>query len=218
MLTTTFSITTIIIVVTCIVSFIAFSNARLKNDLLFWPAEIDDRGQYYRFLTYGFVHGDFLHLAFNMMSLYSFGAYVEKYLYTQSHLFGHSAPMMYISLYVLGLIVSTIPDYFYYKNYSSYRALGASGAVCAVIFSGIMLEPKLPISMLFIPVRIPGYIFGVIFIAISIWLGKRGGDNIGHRAHISGAIFGILFTIIAAKLFSNFDVVKSFLDEVLNRY
>lgn len=219
MLTTTFSITTIIIVITCIVSFIAFGNERLKNDLLFWPYEIEDRKQFYRFLTYGFVHGDILHLAFNMMSLYSFGDYVEKYLFSQSHLFGHSAATMYILLYVLGLIVSTIPDYFYYKNYSSYRALGASGAVCAVIFSGIMLQPKLPISLIFLPrLPIPGYIFGLIFIIISIWLGKRGGDNIGHRAHISGAVFGILFTIIAARAFSNFDVVKSFLDAVLNRY
>lgn len=213
-----FSITTIIIIVTCVVSLGAFNNPRLKNDLLFWPAEIEDRNQYYRFLTYGFVHGDFLHLAFNMLSLYSFGTYVEKYLYTQSFLFGHSAASMYIALYVLGLIISTIPDYFYYKNYSAYRALGASGAVCAVIFSGIMLQPKLPISMFFIPIAIPGYLFGIIFLLISIWLGKRGGDNIGHRAHISGAIFGVLFTIIAARAFSGFDVVKAFLDEVLNRY
>jgi len=214
----TFSITTIIIVVTCIVSFIAFGNERLKNDLLFWPAEVEDRRQFYRFLTYGFVHGDIMHLGFNMISLYSFGMFVEKYLFTQSHLFGHSGPTMYLLLYFLGLIVAAIPDYFYYKNYSSYRALGASGAVCAVIFSGIMLYPKLPIGIIFLPIEIPGYIFGVIFIAISIWLGKRGGDNIGHRAHISGAIFGILFTIIAAKAFSGFDVVKSFLDQVLHRY
>jgi len=199
------------------VSFIAFGNERLKNDLLFWPAEVDDRRQFYRFLTYGFVHGDIMHLGFNMISLYSFGLFVEKYLFTQSHLFGHSGATMYILLYFLGLIVSAIPDYFYYKNYSGYRALGASGAVCAVIFSGIMLYPKLPIGIIFLPFEIPGYIFGVIFIGISIWLGRRGGDNIGHRAHISGAIFGILFTIIAAKAFSGFDVVKSFLDQVLNR-
>ncbi len=210
-----FSITTIIIIATCIVSVSAFNNPRLKNDLLFWPAEIEDRRQYYRFLTYGFVHADFMHLAFNMISLYSLGNFLENNFIT---LFGRMGSVMYILLYVLGLIFSTIPDYYYYKNYSGYRALGASGAVCAVIFAAIMIYPTMSLSFFFLPFGIPGYLFGILFLLVSVWLAKRGSDNIGHRAHFSGAIFGMLFTIVTARVFADFDVIKAFISQILNRY
>jgi membrane associated rhomboid family serine protease len=210
------SITLLIILITCAVSFPAFNNESLRNQLLFWPAEIRDRGQYYRFLTYGLVHGDFGHLAFNMFSLYSFGVYVEKYLYSYPHIFSDKNRIFYFLLYLLALIFSTIPDYFKYRDNYAYRALGASGAVSAVIFSGIMLNPTIGIQIFFIPINIPGYIFGFLYLGLSAYLSNRGG-NIGHRAHFSGAIFGILFTIIAVKLYSGHDVMKTFVDEILHR-
>jgi membrane associated rhomboid family serine protease len=212
-----FSITLSIIILTCLISVTAFNNDKIKNDLLFWPAEIDDRRQFYRFLTYGLVHGDIMHLAFNMISIYSFGEYVEKYLFSHPTLFGASGKIIYLILYVSAIIVSAIPDYVMYRNTYAYRALGASGAVCAVIFAGIVLSPTLPINLFFIPIDIPGYIFGAIFLAISVWLGKRGGDNIGHRAHFTGAIYGILFTIIVGRAVAHYDVVKAFFNAILNR-
>jgi membrane associated rhomboid family serine protease len=178
---------------------------------------IDSRKQYYRFITNGFVHGDLIHLAFNMLALFSFGEYVEGYLYTKPTLFGTKAKMVFLGLYVLGLIVSVIPDYFQYRNNYSYRALGASGAVSAVIFSFIMLDPAQKISVFFIP-NIPGYIFGVIFLALSAFLAKRGGGNIGHRAHFSGAVFGILYTVIMAKLIANTDILPAFWEIIKSRY
>lgn len=213
------SITLCIIIITCLISFPAFSREKIKEDLLFWPAEIQSRNQYYRFITGGFVHGDLMHLAFNMISLLSFGEYLEStYLFSSPALFGSNGKLVYIGLYALGLIFSVLPDYFQYRNNFSYRALGASGAVSAVIFATIILQPSMPLRLLFIPIDIPGYIFGFIFLALSAYLAKRGGDNIGHRAHFSGAIFGVLFTIVAGKLLANYDVIGSFTEAIKARY
>jgi len=211
-----FSITISIIIITSIISIAAFNREKIKEDLLFWPAEIDRRKQYYRFVSCGFVHGDVMHLAFNMISLLSFGEFLEIYLFTD--LFGSQGKYMYLVLYVLGLIFSVIPDYFQYRNNFAYRALGASGAVSAVIFAAIILKPTMPLRIIFIPIDIPGYIFGFLFLALSAYMAKRGGDNIGHRAHFSGAIFGILFTVVAAKLMSDYDVFKAFIQAIKSRY
>jgi membrane associated rhomboid family serine protease len=211
------SITLSIIIITAITSFIAFNNEKLKEDLLFWPAEIKSRRQYYRFITCGFVHGDLMHLAFNMISFLSFGEYLEQGLFSHPALFGSNGKFVFLALYVLALVVSVIPDYFKYKDDFSYRALGASGAVSAVIFAFIMIEPMRELRVFFaIPIK--GYLFGILFLAISVYLSRRGGDNIGHRAHFSGAIFGILFTVIAAKLLANYDILGAFAQAIRDRF
>jgi len=209
-----FSITVSIIILTCLISFTAFGNERMKENLLFWPAEVDSRKQFYRFLTYGFVHGDFMHLGFNMISLYSFGEYVEKYLFTYTHVFGAQAKIFYAALYFLSLIVSAIPDYLAHRNNYSYRALGASGAVSAVIFSAILLEPTMPLRFFFIPIDIPGWLFGLLFLGLSAYLAKRGNDNIGHSAHFWGGVFGLVFTWLASRAFTDVNVIQRFIDDV----
>jgi membrane associated rhomboid family serine protease len=206
------SVTLIIIIITCLVSFPAFNNEKLKEDLLFWPYEINHRNQYYRFLTGGAIHADTMHLLFNMVSLYSFGIAAEKYLFPV--LFGDKSVILYAALYLLALVFACIPDFFKYRNQSFYRALGASGAVSAVIYAAITIEPLMPIRFFFIPVDIPGYIFGFVFLGLSYYLAKRGGGNIGHNAHFWGAVFGVVFTIIAARAFSPVDLVKRFIDQV----
>lgn len=211
------SITLSIVILTVAISVSAFSKEKIKEDLLFWPAVINSRNQYYRFLTNGFVHGDLVHLAFNMIALYSIGEYVETYLFANPMLFGEKAKLLYLLLYVLGLIVSVLPDYFKYRNNYSYRALGASGAVSAIIFAFIMLDPTQKISVFFIP-GVPGYLFGIIYLVLSAYMAKRGGDNIGHMAHFSGAIFGILYTVILGKLVANQDILMGFWETVKGRY
>jgi membrane associated rhomboid family serine protease len=206
------SITLIIIIITCLVSFPAFSNHKMKEDLLFWPYEINRQNQFYRFLSGGVVHADTMHLLFNMVSLYSFGIALEKFLFPV--LFGDKTQALYTSLYVLSLVAACVPDYFKYRNQSYYRALGASGAVSAVIFAAITIEPTMPIRFFFIPIDIPGYIFGFVFLGLSYYLAKRGGDNIGHNAHFWGAVFGVVFTIIAARAFSPVDLVQQFIQKV----
>jgi membrane associated rhomboid family serine protease len=211
------SITLSIVILTVLISFSAFNNEKIKEDLLFWPAQIDSQKQYYRFFTNGFVHGDLIHLAFNMLALYSFGQALELSEFPKTTLFGSKAKLFFIGLYVLGLFFSVLPDYFKYRNNYAYRALGASGAVSAMIFSFIMLNPTRELSIFFIR-GVPGYIFGIIFIALSAFLAKRGGGNIGHRAHISGAIFGILYTVILAKIIGNQDILVNFWELIKSRY
>jgi membrane associated rhomboid family serine protease len=207
----TLTITLIIIIITVLISIAAFSNQKITEDLLFWPAYMDERKQYYRFFTYGFIHADYMHLAFNMISFWSFGTALERSLFP--YLFEDKAKIVFIGLYVLAIVFSTLPDYFRNRKNFSYRALGASGAVSAVIFASITLEPMSEISMFFLP-RIPGYIFAIIFLALSTYLAKRGRDNIGHGAHITGAIFGMLYTIIMAKVLANYDAVQQFIQAI----
>ncbi|HEY0677837.1 MAG TPA: rhomboid family intramembrane serine protease [Chitinophagaceae bacterium] len=204
-----FSITVTIIIITCLISIAAFGNQKIQEDLLFWPAAMKSPNQYYRFFTYGLIHADYLHLGFNMISFWSFGQFVEQQLFL--YLFEDKGKLIYISLYVLAIIVSTLPDFFRNRNNYAYRALGASGAVSAVIFAGITLQPMLPIRFFFIPIDIPGYLFALIFLGLSTYLAKRGQDNIGHGAHITGAVFGLVYTIVVAKVVADFDAIQAFI-------
>ena len=221
------TITASIVIITCLVSIAAFSNQKVQGDLIFYPAVIKSNNQFYRFFTYGFIHADIVHLAFNMISLWSFGKLLETDAYfdrdtgegfrTFKSLFGDKGGLMYVALYVLGIIVSVIPDYIKHRTNYAYRALGASGAVSAVIFAAIALEPKkLELYLFFIPIPIPGYIFALIFVLLSTYLARKGQDNIGHGAHLTGAIFGLVFTIVAAKLIAGYDVVQGFIQALRN--
>lgn len=206
-----FSITIAIIAVTAIISFIGFQNHKVMEDLLFWPAAIRERNQYHRFLTCGFIHLDVTHLLFNMISLYAFGEYVELGLFSSSGLFGSYGKMFYLGLYLSAIIVAIIPDFFIHRNSPGYRSLGASGAVSAVVFSAILLKPLTPLRIFLIPIDIPGFIFGGIFLLISAVLARTGRGGVAHGAHFSGAVYGILFTSIAAKLFADFNAIKVFI-------
>ena len=207
------SITLAIIIFTCIVSFPAFGNTKLQNDLLFWPYMIDRKGQYHRFVTGGLIHADVMHLMFNMVSLYSFGLAVEEILFPA--IFGEKARILYVVLYLLSIIFAGIPDYFNHRRNPGYRALGASGAVSGVIYAAIMIVPTMPIRFFFFPIDIPGYVFGFAYLAMSYYLAKRGGDNIGHSAHFWGAVFGLLFTAAAARMIAHQDLLGSFIHQIL---
>jgi len=208
------SITFLIIAITSIVSILAFSRDQLKEDLLFWPFLIKREGQYYRIITHGALHADTMHLIFNMVSFYSFGIALEEYFFPV--LFGELARAIFALLYVLGIIASVIPDLIKHRDHSYYRSLGASGAVSAVVFSAITIQPKMPIQFFFIPFPIPGYIFGLAFLVLSATLAKKGGGNIGHNAHFWGSIFGIVFTYVAARLLSGVDLIQQFVAAVIN--
>ncbi|PWT78483.1 MAG: rhomboid family intramembrane serine protease [Bacteroidetes bacterium] len=195
--------TIVIIVITCIVSFIGFNNAKVIDDLIFWPPGITNRRQYYRFITCGLIHADYIHLAFNMLTLFFFGKFMEQYYLAILGL----PQYYYIALYIGALAVSNIPSYFKHKNDYNYRSLGASGAVSAVLFAFILLKPWVTIYVFFIPV--PAIIYAVIFLAYSVYMSRRGGDYINHDAHFYGALFGIIFTIIARP-----EVVGNFLTEL----
>lgn len=207
------TITLIIIIITALVSFGGFSNERLVNDLIFYPPAITRQKQWYRFFTCGLIHADAGHLIFNMLALYLFGDIVEKYFIL---LFGSSGKLLYLLLYILALFFCLLPTFAKHKNDYSYRSLGASGAVSAVIFASILFNPLVGIGLFFIPIYIAGFIFGILYLLVSNWLEKRGGGNVNHSAHIYGALFGIAFTIIACSLFSGYPVLNNFVEQIKN--
>jgi len=207
------SLSLILVIINCAVSIPAFSNPRLMNDLIFFPPAIRNQQQYYRFLTHGFLHADVPHLIFNMVALYSFGGAVEK-IFSLQCLFGTNGKLMYLLMYLTALVVATLPTYHKNKYNQYYRSLGASGAVSAVVFAGITLLPQLPINIFFIPIDIPGYLFGLLYLVISAWLDKKGSSNINHSAHFWGAAYGIVFTVACCAAFAPLDLWDNFMKQL----
>jgi membrane associated rhomboid family serine protease len=206
-----FTITVVILAITCIVSFTAFSNEKIMEDLIFYPPAVTNRNQWYRFITCGFIHADIMHLAFNMYSFYLFGRMVEE---AFIQIFGDKGKLLYILLYIIALIVCLLPTYLNNKENYHYRSLGASGAVSAVIFAGIFIFPTMKMGLFLIPIMVPGFVFGPIFLILSAYLAKRGHGNINHSAHIWGGIFGIVFLIVCSQFLSSYRPVEMFISQV----
>ena len=205
------SITLIIIIITALVSIGAFNNQKMMDDLIFYPPAVSKRNQFYRFFTCGLIHADWGHLIFNMLALYFFGVGVEEGFVA---LFGKYGGYVYLFMYVSALLISLLPTYFNNKENYQYRSLGASGAVSAVIFAGLMLAPETEVVILFLPFfPIPGFIFAPLYLLISFWLDKRGGGNINHSAHIWGAIYGLAFVIVAGRVI-DYNVVENGLHRI----
>ena len=205
------TITLVILLLTCIISFTAFSNDKITEDLIFYPPAITNHNQWYRFITCGFIHADFMHLAFNMYTFYLFGDMVER---AFIQIFPDYGKILYVILYVAALIVCLLPTYMQHKDDYHYRSLGASGAVSAVIFVGIFLNPTMGMGIFPIPFHIPAFIFGPLYLVISFYLAKKGRGNINHSAHIWGALFGIVYFIITCQFMSSYRPLENFMMEV----
>ena len=186
MLNLPFNHTVTLIIITLIVSFMAFSNQKIMNRLIFWPPAMKN-GQYDRYITHGFVHADGTHLFFNMFTLFFFGSVIEKF---YRHFF---YDLGFVLFYLGALIVAILPSYLKNKDNPNWASLGASGAVSAVLFAYILFQPWKLIFVFFIPV--PAIVFAVLYVAYSIWSGKRMNDNINHSAHLWGAAYGVIVTI-----------------------
>jgi membrane associated rhomboid family serine protease len=179
----------LILAATCIVSFIAFNNRRVMDDLILWPPAIARKHEYYRLVTYGLVHADGTHLLFNMLTLFFFGrAMAPLYDAWLGGMFGFAL------FYLGGLVVSILPTYLKNRNNANYHSLGASGAVSAVLFGYILLAPWSQIIVLVIP--LPAIIYAVLYTAYSIYMDRRGQGNINHSAHLWGAAYGVVFTLL----------------------
>ncbi len=196
-----------IIALTVIVSLVAFNNRELFRRLVFSPYDIKHFKNSYRFLSYGLIHADWVHLLVNMMVLYSFGRIVEA---SYIGLFGIKGILYYLLLYIGGIALSTLPSYGKHKNDYSYTAVGASGAVSAVVFASIIFSPLSKIYIFPLPIGIPAILFAVLYLVYSWYMGKKNLDNVGHDAHFWGAIFGFVFTIILKPaLFMNLIAILS---------
>jgi membrane associated rhomboid family serine protease len=183
-----------IIAITVIISFLAFNNPELFQRLRFNAWLIKERKQNWRFFTYALLHAGWMHLLVNMFVFYSFGRFVEKVFQLE---FGMGQGILYfVLLYVGGVLFSTLYDFSKQKSNPHYDAVGASGAVAAVLFSSILLAPTNSLFIFPIPFPVPAWLFGVLYLIYSVYMGKKGSDNIGHNAHFFGAVFGLVFTII----------------------
>lgn len=177
----------LIIAITAIISF-AIPNGSLNFEKYkFNVGAILHRKEYIRLLSSGFLHADIMHLVFNMMTLYFFGPVILKGFGTVG----------FLIIYIASILLGNIFSLYIYKNQSWYSAIGASGGVSGILFSAIAVVPDIGIYFFFIPIPIPGYIFGLLYFGYSVYsmLNPRMNDNIGHAAHLGGAFFGLVYSI-----------------------
>ena len=181
-------LTLILIAVTVLVSWLAFDRPRLLDRLILWPPAIDRQKQYDRLLTHGFIHADWQHLLFNMITLFFFGRIAEQVIGSMI------GPIGFLLFYLSAIVIAILPTYLRHRHDTRYRSLGASGAVSAVLFAFILVQPWSLIFVFFLPV--PAIVYGAFFVGYSIWMDRQGGDNTNHNAHLSGAIYGVLFMLL----------------------
>ena len=142
-------------------------------------------GEQIRMFSSGFLHADFPHLIFNMLTLYFFAPVVIEYL----------GDFSFALIYIGSLIFGSLLTMLLHKNDYSYRAVGASGAVTGVLYSAILLQPDMMLGIFFV-IPIPAYLFGILYLMYSIYGMKAKNDNIGHTAHFGGAIGGYVITLV----------------------
>ena len=185
-------ITYIIIAATLLISIATFSNNELRDKLIFNPFRIAHDGEWYRFLSAGFIHADWLHLIVNMFVLYMFGMVVEQYLV----LYSFKLPNVnFLLLYFVSLVLSSVSTYYKYKHTALYNSLGASGAVSGLLFAFVVFAPTQEICLYGI-LCLPGWAWLPIYIFYSTYMAKQGRDNINHDAHLWGGIVGALYVIV----------------------
>lgn len=186
------SVSLIIIALTVGLSLLAFQNAAFFEKALFRPYLMKHHNEWWRWISSGFIHLDYGHLFVNMLSFYFFGAYVESAfgVITES-----SNGIMFLIFYLSAIVVSGMYDYNRHQDQYAYSALGASGAVSAVIFSYVMFDPFGSIYLYFF-IKLPAWMFGLLYLFYEYYMGKKQMDNIGHNAHFFGAVYGLLFPVI----------------------
>ncbi|MCF6240201.1 MAG: rhomboid family intramembrane serine protease [Bacteroidales bacterium] len=185
------SITFFIIILTSSVSIYAFNNRQLFDKFKLNPYMVVNRKEYNRIYTHALLHADWGHLIFNMLTLYFFGGMVEKYFI----MIFPAGKLMYALLYAVGILISALPTVLKHKNNHYYNSVGASGAVSAVLFAGILFDPHMSIFIMFIPIPIPAFLFGIAYLVYSQYMSRQNRDNINHDAHFYGAVFGFTFPI-----------------------
>ena len=190
-----------LIVINVAFSYAAFSSREIMGKAIFNPYIVYEHKEWWRFITSGFIHADWPHLIINMYVLYMFG---ETTLFFYRINFGEQNIYYFLLMYFGGMIVSHLPSYQKHKHDFHYNSLGASGAVSSVVFAYIVFQPFSTLYLFFV-IPLPAILFGVLYVIYSYQAAKRGQDNIGHEAHLWGAIFGFVFTMLMKPdLFSNF--------------
>lgn len=189
------SVSIFILLLTSLVSYLAFKNSSLFYKLDFSPVIMENQSQWYRFISHALIHADWIHLGLNMFVLWMFGAYTEAYF--EAYL-GAKGSFYFILLYVGGIGFAVLPSYKKHRNNPAYHSVGASGAISAVVFSSIIFEPGMDLCLYGLPfLCFPGIIWGLVYLIYSYQKAKKSDDRINHDAHLWGALFGICFTLIS---------------------
>ncbi len=175
----------VVIALSCGISYLAFRKPELMHAWLFSSSDIIRGREYHRLLTSGFIHADMAHLVFNMYSLYSFGCFIEQY-------YGIG---MFLTIYFASILGGNLVS-LYLHRHEAYRALGASGGVCGIIFASIFLLPGGSVYLFFVPIPIPSWLFAIVFVAFSMYGARNRLGNIGHDAHLGGALVGLFTTTL----------------------
>jgi membrane associated rhomboid family serine protease len=190
----------LIIIVTCAISFTAFANSSFFEKYKFSPFKIKRNQEHIRWVSGGFLHADQMHLFANMLTLYFCNSALE-YLFR---------PWEIIIFYLVAIAVSGVPDFIKNKDNPYYAAIGASGAVSAALFSLLLIDPW-GIVLVFFIIPLPFILFAVLYLYYSYYMSKKNYDNIGHMAHFTGAVFGML--VVALKYPER---LLSFLDSLVH--
>ena len=177
-----------LVIITVLLSVAAFNDSRMADKLILWPARMHKAREYYRLLTSGFIHADWMHLIFNMLALFSFGRLVEALF-----MYRGITPWLYMFMYLSGIVVSSLPSFYKHRENPYYRSLGASGGVASVLFASVYFAPWQWMNIMFIPM--PNIVFAVLYLVYSAYMSKRGGGTINHDAHFWGAVWGFVFTL-----------------------
>lgn len=179
-------VASIIFLFTIITSIYAFNDPGLYGKFMLHPYSVSRKYKLYTLITSGLIHADWMHLIFNMMTFYFFAFRLEMMI--GSWQFG--------VLYFVGLILSDIPSVIKHKDDMWYNSLGASGAISAVLFSFILFEPLSQIGIIFLPIQIWAWLFGLLYLAYCWQMAKNARDHINHDAHLYGALTGMIVTVL----------------------
>ena len=182
-----------LVILTCLISLLCFQNNDYFQRLKHYPVSEYRHSEYYRWITSGFVHGDFIHLAVNMFVLYQFGNMVENSL--TFHLGTTVGTILFVTGYLLTIVMGDIPTYFRHRHHSNFASVGASGGVSGILFHYILLEPWSMLGLYAI-IPVPAIIFGVLYLWYSTWASRNQHDMIDHDAHFYGAIAGVLIAVV----------------------
>lgn len=185
------SITLLIILVTSVISFSALSNTDFLERLTFYPYRIWRTKEFYRFISAGLIHSSFAHLFVNMLTLYFFGEYIES---AFDVFFGLTGRMIFVVLYFTAIMIADLPNFFLKKNDETYRSVGASGGTSAIVFAFILIQPMATLYVWFFPVK--AILFGLLYLIYSAYMARQGNQRIGHLAHLTGSVYGLLFLIV----------------------
>jgi membrane associated rhomboid family serine protease len=178
----------ILFAATALVSLLGlFAAPALIRAAAFRPYALFRKAQYWQLLSSGFVHANFSHLLFNLLTFYFFAFTLERRIGTAA----------FVALYVLGLLIGNLSTYVRHRNEPDYVTVGASGAVSAVLFASIVYFPTMRLYIFPLPVPIPALIFAVLYLAYSYYQSRQSGEHVNHDAHIGGALTGLGFVAVA---------------------